>query len=153
MLGVNPTTTREENDFYATNPKALRLLLEQLKEENIMLDKNIWECACGMGHLSKVLLAEGYNVLSTDLIKRGYGEQEDFLNSERNWEGDILTNPPFKYAEFFIDKGMKLLKDNKYLILFVKIQFLEQNKLSQDFGASPNLLKREGSLKLEQERV
>ena len=37
--------TREENDFYATDPKALELLLE--KES---FSENIWECACGEGH-------------------------------------------------------------------------------------------------------
>lgn len=60
---------REPDDYYATEPKALELLLE-LEE----FDKNIWECRCGEGHLSEVLKAHGYNVRSTDLVDRGYGE-------------------------------------------------------------------------------
>lgn len=38
---------RASLDYYATDPIAAKLLLEQ--EE---FSKNIWECACGEGHLS-----------------------------------------------------------------------------------------------------
>lgn len=59
---------REINDYYATPPAAIDCLLEKAT-----LDKNIWECACGQGHISKRLIELGYNVKSTDLIDRGYG--------------------------------------------------------------------------------
>lgn len=59
---------REEHDYYATEPKATELLM-QLEKFN----HNIWECACGEGHISKVLEKYGYNVRSTDLIDRGFG--------------------------------------------------------------------------------
>ena len=68
---------RQQEDYYATEPKALELLLEKEK-----FSPNIWECACGEGHLSKVLIKEGYNVFSSDLYDRGYGEaQIDFLET------------------------------------------------------------------------
>lgn len=38
---------RENNDYYATDPNALLLLLEQLEKDNIKLHDRIWECACG----------------------------------------------------------------------------------------------------------
>lgn len=59
---------REPNDYYATQPIAVEWLM---KLEN--LSTNIWECACGEGHLSKPLLKAGYNVRSTDLVDRGFG--------------------------------------------------------------------------------
>ena len=61
-------TEREVDDFYATDPRAVELLLnlEQFSPD-------IWECACGAGHMSEVLNVHGYNVKSTDLIYRGYG--------------------------------------------------------------------------------
>lgn len=62
---------------------------------------DIWECACGSGEISKVLEDNGYNVKSTDIVYRGFGEEQsiDFLNSKENtYDGDIITNPPFKYA-------------------------------------------------------
>ena len=50
---------REKNDYYATDPKALEVFLERLKKDNIQLDNNVWECACGEGHLSNVLVGGG----------------------------------------------------------------------------------------------
>jgi len=40
MLGVNNKTERQEDDFYATNPKALELFLKQLDKDNILLKLN-----------------------------------------------------------------------------------------------------------------
>jgi hypothetical protein len=70
---------REQNDYYATEPKALELLLGA--EE---FDPFIWECACGEGHLAKVLEKHGYIVRATDLIDRGYSTEPpiDFLEAD-----------------------------------------------------------------------
>lgn len=92
MLGVNPNAIREKNDFYATNPHALEIAMPIFKD---ILHNNIWECACGQGHLSEVLKDNGYNVKSTDLIDRGYGGVKNFLECDDIFEGDILTNPPY----------------------------------------------------------
>lgn len=81
MLGVNPNAIREKNDFYATNPHALEIAMPILKE---ILHNDIWECACGQGHLSKVLQDNGYNVKSTDLIDRGWGGHKIFFKQPRN---------------------------------------------------------------------
>ena len=59
---------RQEHDYYATEPKALELIIDQLE-----LNNNVWECACGGGHLAKVLIKHGYNVKATDLYNNGYG--------------------------------------------------------------------------------
>ena len=125
MLGVNPNAEREENDFYATNPKALEIAMPKLEKEG--LSKNVWECACGKGHLAEVLKEKGYKVISTDLIDRGYGQSLDFLmvNGSSKFDIDILTNPPFKLAEKFVEKGMDLITDGHKVFLFLKVQFLE----------------------------
>lgn len=63
------------------------------------MNRKIWECSAGQGHLSERLTELGYEVRSTDLIDRGYGEGGiDFLQTTEMWDGDILTNPPYKYA-------------------------------------------------------
>ena len=126
MLGVNNNAIREENDFYATNPKAVKILLPIL--EKLGVSKSIWECSCGQGHISKVLKENGYNVFSSDLIDRGYGEVKDFLSQTEKFNGDILTNPPFKLAENFVEKSMQLLNDGNKAIFLLKIQFLEGQK-------------------------
>jgi len=139
MLGVNSNTERHKEDFYATNPKALEIFLEQLKKDNIVLSPFIWECAVGMGHLSRVLIEYGYTVTSTDIVDRGYTTlpERDFLLAEGTWHGDILTNPPFKLAEKFVEKGMKLLSQNNKLLLFLKIQFLEGQRRKKLFEEYP----------------
>lgn len=112
---------REENDYYATEPSVIAPLLE--KEH---ISKNIWECACGGGHLSKALIEKGYNVKSTDLVDRGFGIGGiDFLNEEEVFNGDILTNPPYKYALEFVEHALELVKPGRKVIMFLKLTFLE----------------------------
>ena len=141
MLGSSNHTEkeREKNDYYATDPKALEIFLDKLKEDKIKLHNNIWECACGEGHLSKVLENKGYKVWSTDLIYRGYGTgNTDFLKSVPNsWYGDILTNPPYKYAKEFVEKGIEVIRDGCYIVMFLKIQFLEGQARKKCFFKNP----------------
>lgn len=125
---------REENDYYATEPKAVELLL-QIEQ----FQKGIWECACGEGHISKVLESNGYNVRSTDLIDRGYGESGIyFLSLEMiEWDIDIITNPPYKFATEFIYKALSLVKKECKVAMFLKIQFLEGKARKKLFTEHP----------------
>lgn len=142
MLGSSNHSekTRETNDFYATNPKSLKIFLDKLEEDGIKLHKNIWECACGQGHLSKVLETRGAEVWSTDLVNRGYGEGNvNFLTClpGGKWHGDILTNPPYKYAKEFVERALELQNDGYYTVMFLKIQFLEGQARQELFKKYP----------------
>jgi hypothetical protein len=67
---------RADHDFYPTPPEAVRALLSVEQ-----FDGTIWEPACGDGAISRELEAHGHNVVSTDLIDRGYGQSgSDFLS-------------------------------------------------------------------------
>jgi len=125
---------RQEEDFYATDPKAAELLL-QLET----FSPNIWECACGEGHLSKVFEQAGYNVKSTDLIDRGYGEPNvNFLDiKDISWDGDIITNPPYKFAQDFIEKSLELIPEGRKIAMFLKVQFLEGKSRKTLFTNNP----------------
>ena len=124
---------REINDYYATEPKAMELLL--LEET---FNHKIWECACGEGHLSKVLLKNGYDVKSTDLIDRGYGiGNVDFFEAERKWDGDIITNPPYKIALDFVQKAIDLIPNGNKVAMFLKLQFLEGKARRKFFNENP----------------
>jgi hypothetical protein len=113
---------RQESDFYATDPIAMELLLNIEK-----FSPNIWEPACGAGHLSKVLESHGYNVKSTDYYDRGYGQGGvDFLWPDiKEWNGDIITNPPYRFAEDFLEKALSIIPVGNKVAMFLKIQFLE----------------------------
>lgn len=124
---------RQINDYYATEPKAIDLLLAEEK-----FNKNIWEVACGEGHLSERLIAHGYNVKSTDLIDRGYGVGGvDFLNQVEKFDGDIITNPPYKYATSFIYKALEIIPEGNKVAMFLKIQFLEGKARKELFTKHP----------------
>ena len=126
---------RQNNDFYATEPKAAELLLEQETFHH-----TIWECACGQGHLAKVFENHGHEVIATDLIYRGYGEIEplDFLNETiDDFEGDIITNPPYKYAFEFVQKALESVKSGRKVAMFLKLQFLEGKKRKEFYQRTP----------------
>lgn len=48
-----------------------------------------------------------------------------FLRTKGVWVGDILTNPPYKYAKEFVEHSLDLLNKGCYCVMFLKIQFLE----------------------------
>lgn len=124
---------REKDDYYATDPIAADWLLKLEKINN-----PIWECACGEGHLSKVFENSGYTVKSTDIIDRGYGQGGiDFLNQNEKWNGDIITNPPYKYSEQFVYKALSLINENYKVMMFFKLLFLEGKKRKELFQMYP----------------
>lgn len=122
---------RELNDYYATEPKAVELLLE--KEE---FSHYILEPACGEGQISEVLKSKGYDVLSTDLIDRGYGVQADFFDI-KEWDGDIVTNPPYKCAKEFVLHALDIVPNGNKIAMFLKIQFLESKGRRALFDSNP----------------
>ena len=137
-LGASNHTNkiRQEHDYYATEPKAAELLLEQESFAHL-----IWECACGEGHLSKVLEQAGHEVISTDLFYRGFGCKEpiDFLSErgECSFDGDVITNPPYKYAMKFVEQAIKIIKPKAKAAMFLKLTFLEGKERRKLFEVTP----------------
>ena len=128
---------REKNDFYATQPEAIDKLIGAIKN---MLPKKVWECACGTGCLSDRLKDFGYDVVSSDLIDRGYGDVADFLKTiEMPTDCNcIITNPPYKYATEFVKHSLELLKEGGLCAMFLKTTFLEgQKRYDEIFSTTP----------------
>lgn len=127
---------REKNDYYATDPLAID---ELLKKET--LNHNIWECACGGLHLSNRLKELGYNVRTSDLIKRVEDdniEVLDFLSYQGKYDGDIVTNPPYILAKEFVLKALDIVSDGNKVVMFLKLLFLEsQNRYEELFKLYP----------------
>lgn len=125
---------REVNDYYATDPVAGEWLLKLEPGLN-----NIWECACGEGHLAKVFDKAGKLQCATDLIDRGYGEILDFLDVDTSikYNGDIVTNAPYKFAEQFIRKALDIVAYGHKVCMFLKLTFLESKSRKQLFEQYP----------------
>ena len=134
-IGASNHTDHERGDadYYATEPAAVDWLckIEQFKGP-------ILEPACGEGHISKRLIAHGYEVVSRDLVDRGYGEVADFLffNNEK-WEGDIITNPPYAAAQEFVEQALRMVQPGRKVAMFLKLTFLEGQGRSELFKIPP----------------
>lgn len=126
---------RESYDYYATEPAAVEWLCK-LETFN----HKVLEPSCGAGHISEVLKAHGYEVESRDLVDRGYGTQADFLSIDnQEWDGDIITNPPYSFAQEFVEKALRIIPDGHKVAMFLKITFLEGKKRKFLFRNTPPL--------------
>ena len=136
MSGNNRKDDAATNDYYATEPRAVEILLD-----HETFSKDVWEPACGEGHISKVLLERGYDVLSTDLVYRGFGFKApvDFLNEDFTEADDIdiITNPPYKYAREFVEKSLQSVGNGHKVAMFLKLTFLEGKARKQLFQKYP----------------
>ena len=139
LAGGNPATQRVENDFYATNPKAVNMILNKYN----FYAQNILEPCVGQGHIAHVIdefYNHSKNITAIDIVDRGYPNTivTDFLNyqTEKRYDG-IITNPPYSLAKEFVEKGMELLTDNGQMLMFLKIQFLEGAKRKDFFKKYP----------------
>ena len=130
IVGIHGIRERERNDFYATPPHATNLFLNNFKLEGTIL-----EPSCGMGHISEVVKAHGYEVLSKDIIDYGYGNEiSDFMEEEGTY-GTVISNPPFKIAKEFVEKALKV--SDRYVIFLLKLQFLESEARKEMFQNTP----------------
>lgn len=99
---------------------------------------SIWENCCGEGHLSESMIKAGYDVVSTDLVDRGYGEGNiDFFKCNKSLADNIITNPPYSTALEWTEHSLDLLENGKKLALFLPIQFLESDKRARLFKTRP----------------
>lgn len=130
-LGASNHTDREraEHDYYATDPLALDLLTRKFH-----IAKRVWEPACGGGHLSRWLEAHGHDVLSSDLVDRGFGfVHVDFLKTDKvlfgSWADgeafDIVTNPPYCYATEFVLHALEIIPKRGRVVMLLRTSFLE----------------------------
>ena len=68
----------------------------------------------GEKHLSNEFERNGYKVRSSDIVDRCGNEVYDFLSDDnKRWNGDIITNPPFKYATEFVRKALDIIPERK----------------------------------------
>ena len=130
-MGANGLVSdREENDFYATEPKATELLLEKEK-----FNENILEPCAGMGHIRDVLVSHGYSVTATDCGVDDI-KQEDVFNI-KEFNGDIITNPPYKMALPILKHCLDIIPEGNKVAMFLKVLFLEGKERKKFFEENP----------------
>ena len=126
LAGGNPKNGRVDGDFYATNPLAVEMLMDNYKFN----EGSFLEPCVGNGNVLSVIKARfpASEIVGVDIIDRGYPNTiiHDFLTYPAGRKFDnIITNPPYALAKEFVEKGMELLDDKGKMAMFLKIQFLE----------------------------
>ncbi len=114
---------RDSLDDFPTPPWATRALIEYVIGKNVA-DLNCLEPACGAGNMSKPLSEYFGEVESRDIASYNFGRQEDFLTSSlvEQWDW-IITNPPFRLAENFINHALN--KTRVGAAFLVRTTFIE----------------------------
>lgn len=134
ILSTGSGTVRHKHadrgyDLYETPPIAVEALL---KNVHITKAEPVIEPCCGRGAISKVLINHGYMVYSSDINPEWPGaETEDFLTRREPLRGvypTIITNPPYKHAQAFVEKSLALGAARVFMLL--RLAFLESERRS-----------------------
>jgi hypothetical protein len=113
-FSCNNMGQRKKSDFYETPYSITQQFLDREK-----LSGSILEPASGRGAISKILIKNGYEVISKDLSLG-----DDFLK-EINKFDTIITNPPFSLAFEFIQKAKEI---SNYFAFLLPLSYLHGKK-------------------------
>ncbi len=105
---------KDSRDDFPTPPWATRALIEHvIRSKKSLRSQTCLEPACGVGHMAKVLQEYFGRVDSSDAYDYGFGKKRDFL-ARRPFESKsvdwIITNPPFRLAEEFVERSLKVAR-------------------------------------------
>lgn len=140
QLGTHSDKERHKDDYYATDPRAVKDLIAMLNKHNIEIPKEIVETSVGGGHIAKEFEKIGCNVTGYDIVDRGYPNTiiRDYLTVDKLPDGCmVIENPPFKRNIEFIKHSLSLIKNGQYICTFQKIQFLESQERKLFFEENP----------------
>jgi hypothetical protein len=130
LTGSSFKEKRQGQDFYPTPDHATLSLLA-----NETFTGSIWEPACGDGAISKLLLTQYPAIYSSDLHDWQYGETGvDFLSSHRRTH-NVVTNPPYKLAQEFVEHALAVSEHKVAMLL--KLNFLEGQRRKSMFAKTP----------------
>jgi hypothetical protein len=111
------------NDFQ-TPPEALNPLIPYLNK-----DWTIWECANGKGNLSRELIKNGFDVVSTDILY-----DFDFLTQKAEQFDCIITNPPFSLKQQFLERCYQLGTPFALLLPLAGLETIKRQNLFKKYG-------------------
>lgn len=138
IAGGGKKSNRVPFEFYATNPKAVEMLMQKLPLKGL----RILDCCVGGGNIAKALknFSSDNDVVGIDIVNYGYPGTivTDFLEWKNPTQYDaVVMNPPFSKAREFVEKSISCVKDGGYVAAFLKIQFLEGKKREDFFTLYP----------------
>lgn len=115
---------------FPTPPWATRALCEKLRYAGEPIEtQSVWEPACNRGYMARPLQEYFAEVFATDVHDYGWSGQQDeadftFQSARPMLQPDwIVTNPPFRLAERFIQTGLRIA--TRGIAVFVRSSFVE----------------------------
>jgi hypothetical protein len=129
---------KDSPDDFPTPPWATRALLEHVLDTQSLRSLSCLEPACGAGHMAKVLNEYFGVVKYSDAYQYGYGPVRNFLTYpyETNAVDWVITNPPFRLAEEFVLRALRVAKQG--VAILARTVFLESSGRYRDiFETSP----------------
>ena len=103
-----------KNDFVRTPKEVTEALLRYES-----FDGGILEPCCGDGAISRVLLKNNYEVVSSDKFDYGYGIKQDLFEIKER-PANIITNPPFAQQQLVKKHLLGLTRKKLALLWYVK---------------------------------
>lgn len=123
---MKPPLRINSPDDFQTPIEALLPLYPYLKK-----DWTIWECACGKFNLSNEFIKRGYKVEVSDIL---YSKDQDFLSYKPLQWDCIITNPPFKYKQEFLERAYSLGTPFAFLLPLTTFETMKRQSLFQKYG-------------------
>ena len=122
----------KKNDYYSPNYLSVSKLLQHER-----VSRDVWDCACGDGVVSEVLKLHGYSVMSTDSEWRGYGLDFDFMKFASQYNGDIVTVPPYNRTFEYVKRAYELIAEGHKVAALLPLHFLGGKKRYKFLSANP----------------
>lgn len=114
-------------DNFPTPPWAVRAFISANLKTNQLKKQSCLEPACGQGYMSDVLKEYFAEVTSSDIMGYGYKDMSQINFLDRYYKENsfdwVITNPPFKMAEDFINEGQRVAR--KGVAMLVRTVFIE----------------------------
>lgn len=127
---ANIRHTKDEDDIFPTPEWVTEALMAHVKFVG-----EIYEPACGYGHMAKVIKEYHRFCHASDKNDLGYGEVRDFLKNPYANMPNCITNPPYSHVKEFIDTA--LANTTGKVAMLCRIEFLSAQSRQEWFNKFP----------------
>lgn len=106
---------RDPDDWYVENEWCSKRLFDVEKFEG-----RVWDPACGLGRVAVAARAAGVDAIASDLRVRGFkgAKTIDFFRCQSSaMQPNIVSNPPFKFADAWVAHALNLSRRKLALLL------------------------------------
>lgn len=144
MSSTNRGSERNMSDYYVTPLQPIKDFLRAwIIDENLSLIGKRFLDPCAGGDKNHVMsyveairdVIHTENIFTIDIREDSRAMVKgDYLLTQINSKPDIIiSNPPFSLAEEFITKALQDIKEGGYVIMLLRLNFLESSKRKQFF--------------------